>query len=67
MIKFSALCKDQDRQYEMNNNCELDNGVYHKFVYSSSEDENAKNQENQQQDQISQSVKSSSRNIKPTQ
>ena len=22
----------------MNNNCELDNGVYHKFVYSSNED-----------------------------
>lgn len=35
LIKFQARCRDQDRQYEINNNCELDNGVYHKFVYSS--------------------------------
>lgn len=35
LIKFAARCRDQDRQYEINNNCELDNGVYHKFVYSS--------------------------------
>jgi serine/threonine protein kinase len=35
MIKFAARCRDQDRQYEINNNAELDNGVYHKFVYSS--------------------------------
>ena len=41
MIKFAARCRDQDRQYEINNNCELDNGVYHKFVYSS-EDDNEK-------------------------
>lgn len=37
LIKFAARCRDQDRQYEINNNCELDNGVYHKFVYSSHE------------------------------
>lgn len=35
VIKFAARCRDQDRQYEINNNAELDNGVYHKFVYSS--------------------------------
>ena len=34
-IRFAARCRDQDRQYEINNNGELDNGVYHKFVYSS--------------------------------
>lgn len=34
LIKFAARCRDQDRQYEINNNAELDNGVYHKFVYS---------------------------------
>ena len=33
-LKFAARCRDQDRQYEINNNAELDNGVYHKFVYS---------------------------------
>ena len=34
ILKFAARCRDQDRQYEINNNAELDNGVYHKFVYS---------------------------------
>ncbi|CDW78816.1 UNKNOWN [Stylonychia lemnae] len=38
MIRFAARCRDQDRQYEINNNCELDNGVYHKFVYSTEQD-----------------------------
>jgi hypothetical protein len=41
MIKFAARCRDQDRQYEINNNAELDNGVYHKFVYSSKDDNEA--------------------------
>lgn len=31
-LKFHARCRDVNRQYEMNNNCELDNGVYNKFV-----------------------------------
>jgi hypothetical protein len=35
ILRFAARCRDQDRQYEINNNGELDNGVYHKFVYSS--------------------------------
>lgn len=39
MIRFAARCRDQDRQYEINNNGELDNGVYHKFVYSSRDNE----------------------------
>lgn len=47
MIKFAARCRDQDRQYEINNNAELDNGVYHKFVYSS-KDGNEVNEENGQ-------------------
>ena len=37
VIKFAARVKDMDRQYEMNNNCELDNGVYNKFVKQSTE------------------------------
>jgi hypothetical protein len=28
-IKFAAKVKEINRQYEMNNNAELDNGVYH--------------------------------------
>ena len=34
ILKFAARCRDQDRQYEINNNAELDNGDYHKCVYS---------------------------------
>jgi hypothetical protein len=37
VIKFAARVKDIDRQYEMNNNCELDNGVYNKFVKQSTQ------------------------------
>ena len=29
-MKFAARVRDIDKQYELNNNKELDNGVYHK-------------------------------------
>lgn len=29
-LKFSNRCREIDRQYENNNNGQLDNGVYHK-------------------------------------
>ena len=32
IIKFSKLCKDLNREYENNNNTDLDNGVYNAFV-----------------------------------
>jgi len=35
IIKFAPRVKDINRQYEMNNNCELDNGVYNKFLKQS--------------------------------
>jgi serine/threonine protein kinase len=38
VIRFAAKVRDVDRQYEKNNNGELDNGVYNKFVCASSED-----------------------------
>jgi hypothetical protein len=42
VIKYANRVKDLNRQYEMNNNCDLDNGVYNKFVnQSSSEEEDA--------------------------
>lgn len=37
VIKYAARVKDINRQYEMNNNCELDNGVYNKFVKQSTD------------------------------
>lgn len=32
VIKFTPKCKDLDRQYEHNNNADLDNGVYNNFA-----------------------------------
>ena len=43
VIKYAPRVKDINRQYEMNNNCELDNGVYNKFVKQSTEDNKAEN------------------------
>ncbi len=40
LIKFAAKVRDIDRQYEKNNNGDVDNGVYNKFVCDSNEDEN---------------------------
>ena len=34
-VKLSSKLRDVDRQYEKNNNCEVDNGVYNKFAYDS--------------------------------
>jgi hypothetical protein len=39
VIKYANRVKDLNRQYEMNNNCDLDNGVYNKFVNQSSEED----------------------------
>lgn len=32
IIKFSKKCRDLNREYEQNNNADLDNGVYNAFV-----------------------------------
>lgn len=40
IIKYAPRVKDINRQYEMNNNCELDNGVYNKFIKQSTEGDN---------------------------
>lgn len=34
-IKFAARCRELDRQYEANNNADLDNGVYNKLANES--------------------------------
>ena len=33
IIKFGPRVRDIDKQYEINNNADLDNGVYHKYAY----------------------------------
>lgn len=42
VLKLNARVRDIDRQYEFNNNCELDNGVYNRFV---NEEEDKKEEE----------------------
>lgn len=41
IIKFGVKVKDVDRQYEANNNCDLDNGVFNEFIQKTDSDENA--------------------------
>jgi hypothetical protein len=36
VMRFSKKCREIDRQYEFNNNGQLDNGVYHKNVANNS-------------------------------
>jgi len=43
-LKFAARARDADKQYEMNNNADLDNGVYHKV-----DEEEKKEEENKEQ------------------
>jgi hypothetical protein len=40
-LKFSKLCREVDRIYEVNNNGQLDNGVYHKKLLQNSFEEEA--------------------------
>ena len=43
ILHFSAKVKEIDRQYELNNNAELDNGVYHEN--SDNEDESQRSRQ----------------------
>ena len=47
-IQFSKRCREANRQYEFNNNGQLDNGVYHKQLEQNSfEQEELKNESTQ--------------------
>jgi len=37
VLRLSRLCREIDRQYEFNNNGQLDNGVYHKQIVNTQE------------------------------
>lgn len=39
VLKIARRCREIDRQYEFNNNGDLDNGVYHKAVYNTEDGE----------------------------
>ena len=47
MLRFSKKCREIDRQYEFNNNGQLDNGVYHKVVANNSFEQHDKYEETQ--------------------
>ena len=64
VLKFAARCRDQDRQYEINNNAELDNGVYHKFVYST-KDSKANDEKQAAKEKAHPSVELSSTSTSP--
>jgi len=40
ILNLARRCREIDRQYEFNNNGDLDNGVYHKYVYNSEDGDN---------------------------
>lgn len=55
VLRLSRLCREVDRQYEFNNNGQLDNGVYHKQVNNtadndSGDDKDKKSKKKKQQD-----------------
>lgn len=58
IVKFAAKCRDVDRQYEMNNCWELDNGVYNKFVYNSPNEEDSKEEEKYENSEASHTERS---------
>ena len=41
IMRFGVKVKDIDRQYEANNNCDLDNGVFNEFIQKTDSDEAA--------------------------
>lgn len=44
VLKFARRCREIDRQYEFNNNGELDNGVYHKFINNTEDQDDSGNE-----------------------
>lgn len=48
IVKFHQRVKEIDRQYEKNNNCELDNGVYNKAVEDEAEEQAKKDKEKEE-------------------
>ena len=52
VIRFAKKCREIDRQYEFNNNGKLDNGVYHKFVYSTKDSKGAKEDKKRQAENL---------------
>ncbi len=62
IIRFAPKVKDLDRQYEQNNNADLDNGVYNQFINDQEKEEEALNQKQKEdkkdKDEDNKSIKS---------
>lgn len=52
VLNFARRCREIDRQYEFNNNGELDNGVYHKFINNTEEQEDSGDENGNGDDEI---------------
>ena len=52
VLNFARRCREIDRQYEFNNNGELDNGVYHKFINNTEEQEDSGDEAGNGEDEI---------------
>jgi len=50
VLRLSRLCREVDRQYEFNNNGQLDNGVYHKQLVNSENKSDEKQKEKKKGD-----------------
>lgn len=50
VLNFARRCREIDRQYEFNNNGELDNGVYHKFINNTEEQDDSGDENANQED-----------------
>ena len=52
VLNFARRCREIDRQYEFNNNGELDNGVYHKFINNTEEQDDSGDENGNADDEI---------------
>lgn len=56
-VKFSAQCRDANRQYEQNNNADLDNGVYNEFINEQDKEKVQKSSDSSSQDSLKKSFR----------
>lgn len=57
VIKFATKCRDFNRQYENNNNADLDNGVYNNIDLDQKDQEEEKKSESNSADSLERSFK----------
>ncbi len=66
VLKFNPKCKDLDRQYEQNNNADLDNGVYNNFMNDQEDEDNVDKSQKNSNNSRSSSQDSLKRSFKET-